>query len=92
MEEKSEGGFFSQIKNQVITTVGVIITAAGGLVVTNMETIFGVQSEPEKVEVVNDSKSPIKESSKDTIVVIQKTEKPVLAKPAPQKKEREFDW
>ena len=42
-EEKK--GFFSEIKNQIITTVGVIITAAGGLVVTNMEAIFGVNEE-----------------------------------------------
>lgn len=88
MEEKKETGFFGQIKNQIITTVGVIITAAGGLVVTNMEAIFGVQSEPEAVEIKNEVP---KESSKDTIVVIQKKETPVVAKPEPPK-EKEFDW
>jgi hypothetical protein len=88
MKEKKETGFFGQIKNQIITTVGVIITAAGGLVVTNMEAIFGVQSEPEVVEIKNEVP---KESSKDTIVVIQKKETPVLAKPEPPK-EKEFDW
>jgi len=88
MSEQSQGGFFSQIKNQIITTVGVIITAAGGLVVTNMEAIFGVQSEPEVVEIKNEVP---KESSKDTIVVIQKKETPVVAKPESQKK-KEFDW
>jgi len=88
MSEESQGGFFSQIKNQIITTVGVIITAAGGLVVTNMEAIFGVQSEPEAVEIQNEVP---KESSKDTIVVIQKKETPVVAKPEPRKK-KEFDW
>jgi len=87
MAEESQGGFFSQIKNQIITTVGVIITAAGGLVVTNMEAIFGVQSEPEVVEIKNEVP---KESSKDTIVVIKK-ETPVVAKPEPQEK-KEFDW
>lgn len=91
MSENSDGGFFSQIKNQIITTVGVIITAAGGLVVTNMEAIFGVQSEPEVVEIKNDVSIPVKESSKDTIVVIQKKETPVVAKPEPPKK-KEFDW
>lgn len=88
MSEESQGGFFSQIKNQIITTVGVIITAAGGLVVTNMEAIFGVQSEPEVVEIQNEVP---KESSKDTIVVIQKKETPVVAKPE-SPKEKEFDW
>ena len=89
MSEESQGGFFSQIKNQIITTVGVIITAAGGLVVTNMETIFGVQSEPDKVEIQNEVS---KTSSKDTIVVIEKRKEPVVAKPAPPKQEKEFDW
>ena len=88
MEEKKGAGFFGQIKNQIITTVGVIITAAGGLVVTNMEAIFGIQSEPEVVEIKNEVP---KESSKDTIVVIQKKETPVVAKPEPPKK-KEFDW
>ena len=88
MGEKKETGFFGQIKNQIITTVGVIITAAGGLVVTNMEAIFGVQSEPDVVEIKNEVP---KESSKDTIVVIQKKETPVVAKPEPPKK-KEFDW
>lgn len=88
MSEESQGGFFSQIKNQIITTVGVIITAAGGLVVTNMEAIFGVQSEPDVVEIKNEVP---KESSKDTIVVIQKKETPVVAKPEPPKK-KEFEW
>lgn len=91
MSENSEGGFFSQIKNQIITTVGVVITAAGGLVVTNMEAIFGVQSEPEAVEIKTDIPETIKESRKDTIVVIQKKETPVVAKPESPKK-KEFDW
>lgn len=89
MGEKKETGFFGQIKNQIITTVGVIITAAGGLVVTNIEAIFGVQSEPDKVEIKNEVS---KTSSKDTIVVIQKQKEPVVAKPAPPKKKKEFEW
>jgi len=89
---KEKEGFFSQIKNQVITTIGIIITAGGGLVVTNMEAIFGIQSEPEKVEIVNDVPTPVRESSKDTIVVIQKNQEPVVAKPALVKKKKEFDW
>ena len=46
MSEQKEGGFFSQLKNQIVTTLGLIITAAGGLVIANMEAIFGV-NEPE---------------------------------------------
>ena len=32
MSEEKQGGFFSQIKNQIITTIGLIITAAGGYI------------------------------------------------------------
>lgn len=40
MSTEEKGGFFSQIKNQIIAGIGVIITAAGSLLVTNMEAIF----------------------------------------------------
>ena len=45
MAEENEGGFFQQIKNQIIAGVGVVITAAGGLIVSNMEAIFSPEIE-----------------------------------------------
>jgi len=54
MAEEKEG-FFSQIKNQIIATIGVVITAAGGIVVTNMETLFSPAQEESVQEVVVDS-------------------------------------
>ena len=54
MAEEKEG-FFSQIKNQVIATIGVVITAAGGIVVTNMESIFSPAQDEVVQEVVVDS-------------------------------------
>ncbi len=55
MSEEKEPGFFSQIKNQVITGVGVVITAAGGLVVSNMETLFSPEKEEVQQTIVQDS-------------------------------------
>jgi hypothetical protein len=94
-EEK--GGFFSQIKNQLITTIGLIVTAAGGLVVTNMEAIFGVGEEPQQIE----TSITTPEVKKDTLVIIKKEQPKVVVKkiqPKPKKTETEkrkesgFDW
>lgn len=91
-EEKK--GFFSEIKNQVITTIGVIITAAGGLVVTNMEAIFGVNEEPQQIEAQIENNEP----KKDTLVIVQKEQpKVIIKKEEPKKSEtekrkEEFDW
>jgi len=74
-----------ELKNQIIATVGLIITAAGGIFIANMEAIFS----PE-----DDSPSPTMEQTitippsvvKDTLVIT----KTVIQKP--KKKEREIDW
>lgn len=93
MSEQKEGGFFGQLKNQIVTTLGLIITAAGGLVIANMEAIFGV-SEPE-VETVAQVEQK-EEPTKDTLVIIQKVNTPKTTQvPSVEKKEpeeKEYDW
>ena len=54
--------FFKEIKNQIVATVGLVITAAGGIIIANMEAIFS-PSEAEPVEVV--------EAVADTVIVKQ---------------------
>ena len=93
MSEQKEGGFFSQIKNQIVTTLGLIITAAGGLVIANMEAIFGVnEPEVETVAQVEQKEEP----TKDTLVIIQKVDTPKTTQvPSVEKKEpeeKEYDW
>ena len=94
-EAEKKEGFLGQIKNQILTTVGLIITAGGGLVVTNMEAIFGVNEQPPQ-EITTQVTE--KESKKDTIVVLQKSKPKVIvkkAKPKPtqtEKRKKEFDW
>lgn len=93
MSEQKEGGFFSQIKNQIVTTLGLIITAAGGLVIANMEAIFGVnEPEVETVAQVEQKEEP----TKDTLVIIQKVNTPKTTQvPSVEKKEpeeKEYDW
>lgn len=93
MSEQKEGGFFGQLKNQIVTTLGLIITAAGGLVIANMEAIFGVnEPEVETVAQVEQKEEP----TKDTLVIIQKVNTPKTAQvPSVEKKEpeeKEYDW
>ena len=94
-EAEKKEGFLGQIKNQILTTVGLIITAGGGLVVSNMEAIFGVGEEPQAIEI---TKEEPQESKKDNMVVLQKSTPKIVikkAKPKPtqtEKRKKEFDW
>lgn len=96
MAEKKEG-FFSQIKNQVIATIGVVITAAGGIVVTNMESIFSPAQEDVVKEVVVDSTA----NNQPNIIINVPSTQPVVKErivvkesPVEKKKEKEeeIDW
>lgn len=93
MSEEKKGGFFSQIKNQIITTIGLIITAAGGLVITNMEAIFGVEETVVDEPPMMEQTINLPESVKDTVVI----SKTIVLPPAEKKSETEerkekFDW
>ncbi len=90
MSEEKEG-FFSQIKNQIITTIGIVITAAGGLLVTNMEAILTPTEEPPMME---QTISIPKEAVKDTLIITKTIIKPVV-KPKlvkPVEVEETMDW
>ncbi len=90
-EEK--GGFFSQIKNQVITTIGLIITAAGGLLITNMEAIFGVAEETVVEQPMMEQTINIPEATKDTIVISKTIVlPPKKEKTETEKRKEEIDW
>lgn len=96
MAEEKEG-FFSQIKNQVIATIGVVITAAGGIVVTNMESIFSPAQDEVVQEVVVDSTA----NKQPNIIINVPSNQPVVKErvivkevPVEKKKEKEeeIDW
>lgn len=82
MSEQKES-FFGQLKNQLVATIGLIITAAGGLVIANMESIFGVE-EPVAIE----------QPSMEQTIVIPETEKDtiVISKTIIQTEKKEYDW
>ena len=102
MSEEKEGGFFGQIKNQIITGVGVAITAGSTLFLDVVKEKLGIlEPEPpatEQVEAATSQPNIVinmpeqKEQKKDTVV------KKVYVKPKPKKTETEkrkdegFDW
>jgi hypothetical protein len=93
MSEQKEG-FFSQIKNQLVATIGIIITAAGGLFVANMEAIFTPEEEIEVVQPMMEQSITVPEGVKDTVVI----SKTIVVPPKKEKsetekrKEKGLDW
>ena len=100
MSEEKEGGFFGQLKNQILTGVGVAITAGSTLFLDVVKEKLGlVDEEPTQTEqVIQQPTQPqeiiinMPEQKKDTVV------KKVYVKPKPKKTETEkrkdegFDW
>ena len=99
-EEKQEGGFFSNLKNQVATGAGVILTGLGTMFMDEVKTFIGIGDDEEQTEQVQVEQKQevnvtgptivvnIPEQKKDTVV------KKVYVKPAPKKVEKEeaIDW
>ena len=103
MSEEKEGGFFGQLKNQILTGVGVAITAGSTLFLDVVKEKLGlVDEEPAHTEqVIQQPAQPqnitinLPEQKKDTVV------KKVYVKPPPpppkkteteKRKDEGFDW
>lgn len=96
MSEKKEG-FFSQLKNQIITGVGVILTGLGGLFMDEVKSFIGIEdSESSAVEVVQEQNVNVEGPTINVIIPEQKKDtvvKKVYIKPKKKKeKEEEIDW
>ena len=72
-----------ELKTQLITAVGLIITAGAALLVTNMEAWFS-PDEPVIIEQVIEPSKTVKDT-----IIITKIIKPVIIE---KKEEREIDW
>jgi hypothetical protein len=105
-EAENNGGFFSNLKNQVITGAGVALTTIGGVFFDEVKGMLGIADEEEggaKTEMVQEQKQETNVSVSGPEIIInipeQKTEtktiiKEVPAKPVekPKEKEQEIDW
>jgi len=88
MSDKKENKFFSEIKNQIIAGVGLVIAAGFGIFITNMESYLGPKEEPAPV-VVQDS------IQKPQIIInniVEKKEVPKVIIKEVEKKEDEITW
>ncbi len=95
MSEKKEG-FFSQLKNQIIAGVGVILTGLGGLFMDEVKSFIGIEDSEAAVEVVQEQNVNVEGPTINVIIPEQKKDtvvKRVYVKPKKKKeKEEEIDW
>ena len=105
-ETENNGGFFSNLKNQIITGAGVLLTTLGGIFMDEVKGILGLSEDDEdgaKTEMVQQQQQS--QSNNQQVIInipeqkpVEKTvivkEKEVPAKPVekPKEKEQEIDW
>ena len=99
MSEEKKEGFFSQLKNQIIAGVGVILTTLGGVFIDEVKSFVGIESDEEPTEQVQvEQKQEVNVSGPEIIINIpeQKTETKTIIKEVPvekkKEKEEEIDW
>ena len=99
-KKKQKEGFFSQLKNQIIAGVGIILTTLGGIFIDEVKSFVGIEGEEEQaqVEVVQENKQEVNVEGPNIVINIpeQKTETKTIIKEVPveEKKEKEekIDW
>ena len=103
MSEETKGGFFSNLKNQIVTGAGVILTGIGTMFMDEVKSFIGIADEEEggaKTEVVQEQKQEVNVTGPEIIINIPE-QKPVVQEkvivkevPAKKKKEKEeeIDW
>jgi hypothetical protein len=103
-EQEQGGGFFSNLKNQIITGAGAILATVGTVFIDEIKSIVGIgEEETEQVQGVQNNNSqqqnqsviiniPEQKPAETKTVIVR--EKEVPAKPVEKKKEKEqeIDW
>ena len=96
MSKEKKEGFFSQLKNQIIAGVGVILTGLGGLFMDEVKSFIGIEDEASAIEVVQEQNVNVEGPTINVIIPEQKKDtvvKRVYVKPKKKKeKEEEVDW
>ena len=103
-EEQEKGGFFSNLKNQIIAGAGVALTTIGTMFIDEAKALLGIADEEEqKTEQVEIQQSQSVNVTGPEIIINIPEQKPaetktiikeVPAKPVekPKEKEQEIDW
>lgn len=101
MSEDKKEGFFSQLKNQIIAGVGIILTTLGGIFIDEVKSFIGIEDESEpQTEIVQENNQSVNVEGPNIVINIpeQKTETKTIIKevkvPVEKKKEKEeeVDW
>ena len=99
MSKEKKEGFFSQLKNQIIAGVGIILTTLGGVFIYEVKSFVGIEDDSEpQTEVVQENNQSVNVEGPTIVVNIpeQKTETKTIIKEVPVKekkeKEEEIDW
>jgi hypothetical protein len=101
MSKEKKEGFFSQLKNQIITGVGIILTTLGGVFIDEVKSFVGIEDDSEpQTEVVQENNQSVNVEGPTIVVNIpeQKTETKTIIKevkvPVEEEKEEEekIDW
>lgn len=103
-ETENKGGFFSNLKNQIITGAGVVLTTIGTVFVDEVKSILGIaEEETEQVQGVQQNNQQQQSNNQQVIINIPE-QKPAetktvvirdttARKPVKKKeKEQELDW
>ena len=105
MSEESEnnGGFFSNLKNQVMTGAGVILTGIGTMFMDEVKSFIGIEDEPtEQVAPSQNNQQSVNVTGPEIIINIPE-QKPVETKtiivkdttsrkPIKKKEKEDIDW
>jgi hypothetical protein len=105
-EVENKGGFFSNLKNQIITGATALLATLGTVFIDEIKSIAGLGDETEQVQGVQQNNQQSQSNNQNQSVIINipeqkpaetKTvivkEKEVPAKPVEKKKEKEdVDW
>ena len=100
MSEEQQGGFFSNLKNQIVTGAGVILTGLGTMFMDEVKSFIGIGDDEEQTEQVQvEQKQEVNVTGPEIIINIPE-QKPAETRtiikevPAKKKKEKEeaIDW
>jgi hypothetical protein len=106
-EQEQGGGFFSNLKNQIITGAGAILATIGTVFIDEIKSIIGIgEEETEQVQGVQNNNSqqqnqsviinlPEQKAAETKTVIREVPAKSTQPAPAPVKKkekEQEIDW
>ena len=107
-EQEQGGGFFSNLKNQIITGAGAILATIGTVFIDEIKSIVGIEDETEEVQGVQQNNQQNNQQQQNVVINIPeqkpattqtvirevpaKGTQPTAAPVKKKEKEQEIDW